>query len=684
MVLLKKPVVNIKGIGPKTSSMLQRLSIFTIEDLLYHFPRDYEDRSNIKPLNTVKDGDYISFIGTVALIDKDRYSQSGKHITKIILKNENEFIAGLWFNQRFIKKSFTIGEKYLFYGKIFKSYAETQIVNPEYEKVDGPVRGGIVPVYPSTKDLSQKIIRNAISSIFSNKEILINDCLPPNIKLRYQLLDLSVALDRLHNPRSMEDIKLAAKRLKFEELLILQTGLMLEKYKADMESTGISFERSSEVDRFISLLPFELTNSQYNVLDEILKDMESKKQMNRLVQGDVGSGKTVIAAVALLNAVKNGYQGVMMAPTEILADQHFQSLSLLFEAYELRIELMSGKIPKRKREEIKEELKTGKIDILVGTHAIIQSDVEVFNLGIVITDEQHRFGVRQRALLSKKGENPDVLVMTATPIPRTMALFIYGDLDISVINELPPGRQKIETYAVKPAMRQRVYNFVRKEAEKGRQAYVVCPMIEESDTLEAESAVETAERLRNTYLKGLNVGLIHGKMKSDEKDEIMVKFNEGKIDVLVSTTVIEVGINVPNATLMVVENADRFGLSTLHQLRGRVGRGEHKSYCILVSDMNTQNKLQRMQVMKEVRDGFKIAEEDMKLRGTGEFFGTRQHGLPELRLADIFKDIDLLRITNMLAKDIVYSGKILEKEFCMLKLKTELKFKKQTQEITLN
>lgn len=684
MLNLEEPVGHIKGIGPKISMAMNSIGISSIGDLLTHFPRCYEDRSIIKPISGLKDGETAAVAGEVSLIDRDRYTGTGKVITRIVLKNDTGFLVGVWYNQRFMRKNFKIGEKCLFYGVVTKMFTEMQIVNPEYEKIDGDMPKGIIPVYPAAKNLSQKIIRGAIGRILSELDTESYEIIPESIRQKYGLCSIYYALKNIHFPDSMDRVAISTKRIKFEELLVLQLGLMLEKRDIDTIREGISFSIAEGLKDFISDLPFKLTDAQNKALGEVLGDMKLKKPMNRLLQGDVGSGKTVIAVIALFNAVKNGYQGAMMAPTEILASQHMETLKSFLSGFGIRIELLSSKVPKKRKDEIKQGIKDGSIDIVVGTHAIIQGDVEFNNLGLVITDEQHRFGVRQRALLGQKGKNPDVLVMTATPIPRTMALFVYGDLDISIIDELPPGRQKIDTFVVRPVIRQRIYNFVRKEIKAGRQAYVVCPLIDESDAYEAESAIQMEEKLKKEFLFGLSVGLLHGKMKPQEKDDIMTDFNEGRISVLVSTTVIEVGINVPNASIMIVENADRFGLSQLHQLRGRVGRGQYKSCCILISDMKTDNARDRMQAMRETENGFEIAEKDLKLRGTGEFFGTRQHGLPELKMADIFADVDILKVTNSISRELVSSGKIYEPEFDMLRETIEKKFGDRNEKIAFN
>lgn len=680
MIDIEKSVQYIKGIGPRTALLLNRINIFSINDLLMHFPRAYEDRSILKPINELQEGEMASVVGEVYFIDIVRYTKSGKHLTKVILKNQTGHIVGLWFNQKFIKNVFKIGNRYLFYGKISISFGEKQIVNPEYESIGETIDKGILPIYPSTKDLSQKILRNSIQNLFNSSKPILEEVLPEDIRNKYNLCDINTGFKNIHFPENKFMLKISEDRIKFEELLILQLGLMMEKSNIE-NNLGIRMEISKNFKEFLATLPFKLTNAQKKASREILNDMKSNKQMNRLVQGDVGSGKTVVAVIALFNAVKNGYQGAMMVPTEILASQQYMSLSTFYREMDIKVGLLSSKLPKKQKEELKAKIKNGEVDIVIGTHAVIQSDVEFKKLGIVITDEQHRFGVRQRALLYQKGNNPHILIMTATPIPRTLALFIYGDMDISIIDELPPGRQKIDTYAVKSGARQRVYDFIKKEVKNGRQAYVVCPLIDESDTLDVESAMETAELLKSKYLRDLNVAILHGKMKSDEKDKIMFDFKNGSIDVLVSTTVIEVGINIPNATIMVIENAERFGLAQIHQLRGRVGRGHYKSYCILISQMKSELSRKRMKILEDTSDGFIIAQKDMELRGAGQFFGIKQHGLTDLKLADIFIDADILKVTNTLAKELIKSGRIYNKEFENLRLKIENNCRRSSDEI---
>jgi len=468
----------------------------------------------------------------------------------------------------------------------------------------------------------------------------------------------------------------------FEELLILQLSLLKSK-GINKEQKGNRFE-PVDVNPLLNKLTFKLTSAQKKVFEEICNDMQSDRKMNRLIQGDVGSGKTIVAVMAIYVAAKNGYQSAFMVPTEILAEQHYRSVRQLFEDLGISVRLLTGSTKKKEKEEIKALAKEGKIDVLIGTHAILEDDTEFYKLGLVITDEQHRFGVRQRAKLSVKGENPDLLVMTATPIPRTLTLTLYGDLDVSIIDELPPDRKPIDTYAVNESYRERIYNFIRKNVAEGRQAYIVCPLVEDSDEIEAESAEGLAERIRDNELKGLRVGLIHGKMKSAEKDKVMRKFVDGQLDVLVSTTVIEVGVNVPNANLMIIENAERFGLSQLHQLRGRVGRGKYKSYCILFNQSKSDVSRQRMEIMTSTNNGFVISEKDLELRGPGDVFGVRQHGLPELKIANLYRDMDILKDVQKAVKHIIESNLLLNEQYMLLNKKLDDIIKEKFKEISLN
>lgn len=660
---LDKPLRYLKGVGEAKAALFKSLGIFTVGDAITHYPRDYEDRSRLKKLSQLMDGDKCSFEGTIAskvIVSRPR---KGLTISRVSITDGTGLVNAVWFNQPYLKDYFRIGEKYIFYGPITRKRT-FEVLNPVYEKADqqsGPVKTlRIVPVYPATGKLTQNAIRMLIRSALEYAGDSLTDILPEWVRDEYGLADARFAINNIHYPETDDAFLKARERLVFEELLVLQLGLVGYKLSAESSESGICFGAGPEVKEFIDGLPFELTGAQKRVIEEIERDMESKKVMNRLIQGDVGSGKTIVAAAALVKASKSGYQGAFMAPTEILAEQHYRSLKPLLEPLGIRTELLTGNTAAKKARELLGDIEEGHADIVIGTHALLEERVVFKNLGLVVTDEQHRFGVRQRAVLSKKGENPDILVMTATPIPRTLALILYGDLDISVIDELPPGRKKVLTYAVDSSMRERINKFIRKQVTEGRQVYIVCPLVEESDAVEARAASELAEQLAEKTFSDLRVGLVYGKMKADEKNKIMNRFAEGEIDILVSTTVIEVGVNVPNASLMVVENAERFGLAQLHQLRGRVGRGEHQSYCILFNDSKSGIAEERMKVMEKTSDGFVISEKDLELRGPGDFFGTRQHGIPEMKIANLYKDIDMLKKSQEAALKILKDDRMLE------------------------
>lgn len=674
----------IKGVGPKILKHLNSLGIYSIEDALTYFPRDYEDRNNIKPVDQMKDGEMISFIGKTSIIYGNRRTTTGKTIIKILFKGDLGYITGVWFNQPYIKNTFKVGENVFLFGRVSRKMGEVQIIEPQFEKNIEKVSSGIIPVYSTNKYLSQKVLRKTIAQGLNFIDDEITECIPESIRKVYKLLDIKTTLTNIHFPSNMQFLTLCRRRIKFEELLTLQLGLFLIKKHIIQSNNAFSIPVCKDMKSFKESIPFELTNAQSKTVREILMDMKKSKPMNRLVQGDVGSGKTIVAVISLFNCAKNGYQGAMMAPTEILAEQHFESINNLLGKWGIRVGLITGSTPKSKKQEIIQSISNGEIDVVIGTHALIQEGVEFNNLSLVITDEQHRFGVRQRAELINKGHNPHVLVMTATPIPRTLALFLYGDMDISIINEMPKGRQSISTNFVKASGRDRVYYSLINEIKKGRQVYVVCPLVEESEKLQVESAVETEKNLKEKYFIDFNVGLLHGRMTSKEKDEVMHKFKAGSIDVLVSTTVIEVGVNVPNAAVMVIENADRFGLAQLHQLRGRVGRGPNKSYCILISEAKTEVALERMKIMTSTSDGFIIAEKDMEMRGTGEFFGIRQHGLPELKMADIVRDIDILKETRDLAREIIEKDYLNLEEYSSLRNSIKKIFDEKVENITFN
>lgn len=674
----------IKGVGPKILKHLNSLGIYSIDDAITYFPRDYEDRNNIKPVSDMKDGEMVSFIGETSIIYGNRRTTTGKTMTKILFKDVSGFITGVWFNQPYIKNTFKIGERISLYGRISRKTGEVQIIDPKYEKDMDSISGGIVPVYATNKFLSQKLLRKIISQSLKYIDDEITECIPESIRKVYKLLDVKTTLTNIHFPPNMQFLDLCKRRIKFEELLTLQLGLFLIKKRITKSNNAYNIPVCEDMKLFKESIPFELTGAQSKTIREILTDMKKSKPMNRLVQGDVGSGKTIVAVIALFNCAKNGYQGAMMAPTEILAEQHFESISNLLEKWGIRVGLITGSTSSKQKKEIIDGISRGEIDVIVGTHALIQEGVEFKNLALAITDEQHRFGVRQRAELINKGHNPHVLVMTATPIPRTLALFLYGDMDISIIDQMPIGRQKVSTHFVKASGRDKVYNSLINEIKKGRQVYVVCPLVEESEKLQVESAVETEKNLKEKYFKNYRVGLLHGKMNSKEKEAVMHDFKAGSIDVLVATTVIEVGVNIPNATVMVIENADRFGLAQLHQLRGRVGRGIHKSYCILISEAKSGTALDRMKIMTSTSDGFVIAEKDMELRGTGEFFGTRQHGLPELKMADMIKDIDILKETRDLSREIIEKDYLMNKEYSSLMNSINKIFDEKVENITFN
>ena len=534
--------------------------------------------------------------------------------------------------------------------------------SPVYEEEDANKNTGkIIPLYPLTYNLSQNTIRKIIENGLNEVIGKLPETMPKYFLDKYHLCDLNTATEQIHFPDNFEKFHIARRRLVFEELLSMQLALLELKNQYNVEKEGIAFSNDAKMSDIINQLPFSLTKAQLRVLEEIDRDMENTKPMNRLLQGDVGSGKTVVALLACYKAVKSGYQAVLMAPTAILATQHLESFTEILQNTGIRCELLISGITKKKKEDILKRLADGEIDILIGTHAVLEENVVFSNLGLVVTDEQHRFGVRQRSTIAQKGENPDVLVMTATPIPRTLALILYGDLDISIIDELPPNRKKIETYAVTKEMENRVNSFIAKNIDEGRQCYIVCPLVEENEEINAKSVMELFEHYKNHVFMQYNVEYLHGKMRPKEKDEIMERFKNGEIDILISTTVIEVGVNVPNSNIMVIENAERFGLAQLHQLRGRVGRGEYQSYCILKYQGKSKIVQERMKVISSTNDGFVISEKDLELRGSGEFFGTKQHGLPEFKIANLFEDIELLKQIQAIALQIIGKDPLLEK-----------------------
>ena len=655
------PVSMLKGIGEQRERKLQKLGISTIEDLLTHYPREYKDRSEIVKIADLPMDEPSTFLAQVK--EEGQNSRHGRLVyTRMKVYDETGSVGVLWYNQPYMKNSLKIGEWYLFSGKLQKKYGRKEILSPEVERIGENFAGGrILPVYPASEGISQKMLRNLMEEALSQMSGGMREELPLWLRKEYKLAERNFAIENIHFPKTEQGFYDARRRLVFEELFVLQTALFQLKNTLEDSGEGIMLKKKKALQEAEALLPFALTNAQKRVLKEMEKDMTSGKIMNRLVQGDVGSGKTAVAMVAAYWAIKNGYQATIMAPTEVLANQHFESFKTIFEPAGIKVVLLTGSLKAKEKREALEQVKSGEAQMIVGTHAVIQKGVEYHKLGLAITDEQHRFGVRQRSTLADKGENVHTLVMTATPIPRTLALILYGDLDISIIDELPPGRQKIDTSAVDSRYHQRIYTFIQKHVKEGRQAYVICPMIEENEKLEVQNVLDYTEELTKE-LPECRVACVHGKMKAKEKQEIMDGFAAGKIDVLVSTTVIEVGINVPNATIMLIENAERFGLAQLHQLRGRVGRGSEKSYCILVSDTKTKVAKERMKTMTESEDGFIISEKDLKLRGPGEFFGIRQHGLPELKIADLYKDMAILKEAQSAAAELLQKDRFLEAE----------------------
>ena len=662
MVDLNKEIKYVKGVGPNREVLLNKLKIYTLKDLITYYPRDYEDRSKPKNIYECEDGEEV-LIEAMTTGKISEYRKGKMVISRLIVKDQTGTCYITWFNQGYLKSVFAPGRLYRFFGKVAKKGNRIEMNSPVYDEIDQSKNTGkIIPIYPLTYELKQNTLRKIMENGLTEVLGKLDETLPEYVLKENNLLDINTCIERIHFPHEFSDFNKARERLVFEELLITQLALLKLKNNYDKDRNGIKFDKNVKMSDVINKLPFNLTKAQLRVLEEIDNDMESPHSMNRLLQGDVGSGKTVVAMCAAYKAVKSGYQAAIMAPTAILATQHLENFKNILEKLGIRCELLISGITKKQKEGILERLENGDIDILIGTHAIIEDNVKFKNLGLVVTDEQHRFGVKQRTKIAEKGENPDVLVMTATPIPRTLALILYGDLDISIIDELPPNRKKIETFAVNKNMTDGVNAFIEKQLKEGRQAYIVCPLVEENEEMDLKSV----EKLYETYSKEIfpqyNVEFLHGKMKPREKDEIMEKFKDGKIDILISTTVIEVGVDVPNSNIMVVENAERFGLAQLHQLRGRVGRGEYKSYCILKYEGKSENVKKRMKVMCETNDGFIISEKDLELRGSGDFFGTMQHGLPEFKIANLFEDIDMLKMVQTVAMKILEKDPKLEKE----------------------
>ncbi|MEJ6950867.1 ATP-dependent DNA helicase RecG [Natronospora cellulosivora (SeqCode)] len=655
---LPKSVEFIKGVGSRYSKILEKLNIKTIEDLLFYFPRDYEDRRNITSIKYLSPGQLVTVKADVIKVIEER-PRPGMKILKVSFSDGSDVLNGVWFNQPYLKKQFKKGQSFYISGQLNEKswrFKKKEIYNPVFELFengDNIHTGRVVPIYSLTNGATQKYMRQVVYNALDAYACHLPDLLSNEIKEKYDFYDIEKSIWGLHFPEDRRHYIKARKRLAFEELYLLQL-IVLNRKKGLTLERGIKHLSSEDITKeFLGNLSFSLTNAQEKVWAEIKHDMERDVPMQRLLQGDVGSGKTIIATLSLIKTIANGYQGVLMAPTEILAEQHFLKLDSMLRNLGFNAVLIIGSMSQSERKENIEKIKLKQADLIIGTHALFQESIEYNKIGLVVIDEQHRFGVEQRFRLKEKGENPDLLVMTATPIPRTLALTVYGDLDVSIIDELPLGRNPVITTWRKDTSRSKIYQFVKEKIDEGRQAYIVCPLIEPSEEIKAISAEEMFENLTNRIFSEYKVALLHSKLASEEKKNIMEMFRTGHIDILVSTTVIEVGVDVANASIMIIENAERFGLAQLHQLRGRVGRGQYQSYCILIASPNTEEGIKRLEVMTESTDGFKIAEEDLKIRGPGEFFGTKQSGLPDLKVADILKDQRIIQKARIEAEKTV-------------------------------
>ena len=648
--LYKMSIDKLGGIGKKRAELFNKLGIFSIGDLLEYYPRAYEDWSTTTEIENLQDGTNAcirAFVGTRLV---DGYTSGGRIITKGSVYDNTGTLQIVFFNNRYISGMLKGGEEYYFFGRVTTGYGGAQMISPTFS----PVKDGakIQPVYKLTAGIANKTISNAVRQALTLLPPNINDTLPESIRSTFGLCNLREAIVNIHFPENTSELEKARKRLVTEELLVLNLGMRTMKD----HSRGVSGVkiRLDFTEEYKKLLPFTLTDAQNRVVSECINDLLTKSTpLNRLVQGDVGSGKTAIAAAVCHTVIKNGYQAAFMAPTDILARQHYKTFSKLFENTDINVALLTGSLKESEKRNVREKLADGEISFVVGTHALITEKTEFNNLGIAVTDEQHRFGVSQRAGLLSKGNNPHLLVMSATPIPRTLGLVIFGDLDISIIDQLPPDRKPVKTVAVNTTKRKICYDFIRSEISKGRQAYIVTPLVEEGELSDVASAEEYAAELMLNEFSDISVGIVHGHMKSSDKDEVMKKFSNNEISLLVATTVIEVGVDVPNATIILIENAERFGLSQLHQLRGRVGRGKEFSYCILVSNSRNEETLARLNIMCMTNDGFRIADEDLKLRGPGDFFGERQHGLPQMAIAD-FADTKSLELSQKISDYIFF------------------------------
>ncbi|MDQ0167339.1 ATP-dependent DNA helicase RecG [Bacillus horti] len=656
---LQQSITTLQGVGEERASDLSLLGVRTISDLLQYFPYKHEDR-RIRDLTEVGHEEKVTIEGQIHSEPAVRfYGRKKSRMTVRVLVDNRYLVTCILFNRHFAKKQFTIGKTAFFTGKLDKHRMQLTVQDYSFQPKRQPDAeqdaGGIVPVYTVGEHVSTKFLHKLIEQALQKYQDHIVEILPNALIQKYKLMERRNAIKAIHLPQDMDEFKLAKRRMIYEEFFLFQLKMHALRRTKREQIEGVAHQIDTEqIQHFLSSLPYKLTNAQQNALQDITKDMTSTSAMNRLLQGDVGSGKTAVAAIALYASNTAGCQGAIMVPTEILAEQHYQSMQSFFKDTSVQIALLTGSSKAKERREILAGLQMGLIDIVIGTHALIQDTVVFSKLGLVVIDEQHRFGVEQRRKLRQKGTSPDVLFMTATPIPRTLAITAFGDMDVSVIDELPAGRKRIETYWVKPDMFDRALDFIRKELAAGRQAYFICPLIEESEKLDVQNAIDVHAQLTQA-LPQFKVALLHGRLHSDEKETVMREFSQNEAQLLVSTTVVEVGVNVPNATLMIVQDADRFGLSQLHQLRGRVGRGEHQSYCILIADPKSEIGMERMRIMKETSDGFELAQQDLELRGPGDFFGTKQSGLPEFVFGDMIHDYRILEIARDDAAKLVQS-----------------------------
>lgn len=666
----------LKSLNEKGYENLKKLRIYNLYDLLYYFPRAYDDRTNLKRIGDLRGEEYIVIKATIMTITSPP-TKSGLKMVKVRATDGTGVIDLVWFKMPYLKKTLKVGEEYIFIGNVKRGYC-FQMVNPEYKLVKGQKdeKGEILPIYSSSKDFNQNSLRRVIKEVIEKYRREFKENIPAEIIKKYKILNRIDALKEIHFPKDGKGLEEAKRRFAIEELMVLEMGILQKRFEVDLKNTGkYRLDGKKEtVKKFIEGLHFELTRAQKRVITEIYRNLNEGKIINHLIQGDVGSGKTIVSILLLLYMVENEYQGVLMAPTEILATQHYLSVKDKFSELGIEVALLTGSIKGKKRDLLLEEIKNGKIDIVIGTHALIQENVEFKRLGLVVIDEQHRFGVVQRKQLRDKGVLANLIVMSATPIPRSLALSIYGDLDVAIIDELPPGRKPIKTKWIEnEEEKDRMYSFIEKNLRNGRQAYFIAPLIEESEKLSAKSTIELSNEVMER-LPGFRVGILHGRMKNSEKDEMMEAFKKGEINILVSTLVIEVGVNVPNATVMVINDAERFGLSTLHQLRGRVGRGEYQSYCFLVSKSENASSGARLKILEETQDGFKIAEEDLKIRKSGEIFGVKQSGISDLKFIDIVHDVKTIKLVKDICTEyLIKNHGMIKNEYLEIDIKEKFK-----------